>query len=84
MSNINNLASSIFSQDRLIEVSNTLTVRVKHNYGRTLCYPVDDNAYAFLAIQGGKTLSDRTLERCLLYTSPSPRDATLSRMPSSA
>ena len=25
-----------------------------------------------------------TLENCLLYTSPSPRDATLSRMPSSA
>ena len=24
------------------------------------------------------------LEICLLYTSPSPRDATLSRMPSSA
>ena len=24
------------------------------------------------------------LENCLLYTSPSPRDATLSRMPSSA
>ena len=29
----------------------------------------------------GKTLQDRG---CLLYTSPSPRDATLSRMPSSA
>ena len=26
----------------------------------------------------------RQLEHCLLYTSPSPRDATLSRMPSSA
>ena len=26
----------------------------------------------------------RYLETCLLYTSPSPRDATLSRMPSSA
>jgi len=26
----------------------------------------------------------RDIERCLLYTSPSPRDATLSRMPSSA
>ena len=26
----------------------------------------------------------RKLEGCLLYTSPSPRDATLSRMPSSA
>ena len=25
-----------------------------------------------------------TFKRCLLYTSPSPRDATLSRMPSSA
>ena len=28
--------------------------------------------------------SVRWLETCLLYTSPSPRDATLSRMPSSA
>ena len=26
----------------------------------------------------------RLIEICLLYTSPSPRDATLSRMPSSA
>ena len=26
----------------------------------------------------------RMVKRCLLYTSPSPRDATLSRMPSSA
>ena len=26
----------------------------------------------------------RDLKSCLLYTSPSPRDATLSRMPSSA
>ena len=28
--------------------------------------------------------SDLSLQTCLLYTSPSPRDATLSRMPSSA
>ena len=27
---------------------------------------------------------DKDQEDCLLYTSPSPRDATLSRMPSSA
>ena len=38
---------------------------------------------------GGVALDDYTLARvaaryCLLYTSPSPRDATLSRMPSSA
>ena len=29
-------------------------------------------------------LRELALESCLLYTSPSPRDATLSRMPSSA
>ena len=29
-------------------------------------------------------LNGRTAMFCLLYTSPSPRDATLSRMPSSA
>ena len=43
---------------------------------------VDDAAYVkagFLSdLTKGKTNS------CLLYTSPSPRDATLSRMPSSA
>ena len=31
----------------------------------------------------GSSLSD-LFSSCLLYTSPSPRDATLSRMPSSA
>ena len=30
------------------------------------------------------TQKDPIIEGCLLYTSPSPRDATLSRMPSSA
>ena len=30
------------------------------------------------------TLPSNTFRTCLLYTSPSPRDATLSRMPSSA
>ena len=32
----------------------------------------------------GKTIAKMTNGGCLLYTSPSPRDATLSRMPSSA
>ena len=34
--------------------------------------------------QPGKVKFDTKPELCLLYTSPSPRDATLSRMPSSA
>ena len=32
----------------------------------------------------GRIVDDAFLHPCLLYTSPSPRDATLSRMPSSA
>ena len=32
----------------------------------------------------GETLHLSHIKLCLLYTSPSPRDATLSRMPSSA
>ena len=46
--------------------------------------------YACIATELGKTpLASETLncsapDTCLLYTSPSPRDATLSRMPSSA
>ena len=35
-------------------------------------------------IREGCTLHRGTVQDCLLYTSPSPRDATLSRMPSSA
>ena len=33
---------------------------------------------------GGSSRGIRDAKACLLYTSPSPRDATLSRMPSSA
>ena len=36
-----------------------------------------------LVVEDDPDLS-RQLKDCLLYTSPSPRDATLSRMPSSA
>ena len=34
--------------------------------------------------EGGRTTPSVIAYTCLLYTSPSPRDATLSRMPSSA
>ena len=37
-----------------------------------------------LTVEQRMTICNMTIEGCLLYTSPSPRDATLSRMPSSA
>ena len=36
------------------------------------------------ALEGQHQALQRQARHCLLYTSPSPRDATLSRMPSSA
>ena len=45
--------------------------------------------YLYAAHHGGRYLlriedTDKKRSTCLLYTSPSPRDATLARMPSSA
>ena len=50
---------------------------------------VDDNKYTVEIAVAGFSKSDIDIEidgdtLCLLYTSPSPRDAQLSRMPSSA
>ena len=39
---------------------------------------------AVILVLGLVTVISQTFMACLLYTSPSPRDATLSRMPSSA
>ena len=48
--------------------------------------PADDEANTYITFLNG--FSEDTIidldSICLLYTSPSPRDATLSRMPSSA
>ena len=45
---------------------------------------IDDQAHEIVGNDVvGKPLYEREIG-CLLYTSPSPRDATLSRMPSSA
>ena len=43
-----------------------------------------DNVQACNLSEGLKFQPGLRVETCLLYTSPSPRDATLSRMPSSA
>ena len=45
---------------------------------------VESGKYAGVFGVGGLVLARIPLETCLLYTSPSPRDRTRSRMPSSA
>ena len=60
----------------------------RHNLGAAITGHVED---IVLLLRKGLNLSSRHIHEvlrcggiCLLYTSPSPRDATLSRMPSSA
>ena len=43
-----------------------------------------ENGEKDYTIQGIFAQTNKKNRNCLLYTSPSPRDATLSRMPSSA
>ena len=48
---------------------------------------IQEKAYTTFNTRWGEKIQEIDLEKgttCLLYTSPSPRDATLSRMPSSA
>ena len=44
----------------------------------------EERLYKTLQIPSLREVVDSTLISCLLYTSPSPRDGLLSRMPSSA
>ena len=54
--------------------------------GMTQIYDEQGNAVPVTVIEAGPchVLQIRTVDRCLLYTSPSPRDLSTSRMPSSA
>ena len=66
-----------------------ICVREVKGYGRQKNYldQYRENEYsrAFVPkIEISIWCQDDDVEPCLLYTSPSPRDATLSRMPSSA
>jgi hypothetical protein len=38
-----------------------IIVRIKNVYGKDLIYPVCEKAKAFATIQGGKTLTNRTI-----------------------
>ena len=55
-------------------------IDLRDHFGLTQCV-VDSSDVGFALVEATRLESVVT---CLLYTSPSPRDATLSRMPSSA
>ena len=50
----------------------------------TILFNIIDEVVSELGAERGSLFLNDTSTNCLLYTSPSPRDATLSRMPSSA
>ena len=59
---------------------------VARSNGLVSSYQVNlvDTAYDYVLGSGGGGSDTKDLGVCLLYTSPSPRDSTSSRMPSSA
>ena len=71
-----NLVADIDSYDEFLPWCNKSTVISKNN--------IDDSNYEIIAdLEIGYQSLSYTYS-CLLYTSPSPRDGLLSRMPSSA
>ena len=71
----------------MLKEKNLRTRRLFRNNGRSLVIAMD-HARVFDTVTGLKNIAEVVKAvragGCLLYTSPSPRDATLSRMPSSA
>ena len=63
-------------------------ITTKANVGRSTFYSHFEHKDDLLLSRQNEIFKDANKQRnnrdCLLYTSPSPRDATLSRMPSSA
>ena len=52
--------------------------------GRVVSNKMDKTVTVLVERQVKHALYGKYIKRCLLYTSPSPRDGLLSRMPSSA
>ena len=65
---------------------NYITIPGYSNEPKDITFPASllTGALASFGLEGAKKRGDGTYKPCLLYTSPSPRDRTRSRMPSSA
>ena len=79
--------SSLWSQDMAIDLGTANTLVVLKEQGVVLNEPsvvavIEDGGRKSVLAVGDEAKT--MLGSCLLYTSPSPRDRSLSRMPSSA
>ena len=85
-----NAGTKIFGAGSRYFSQKSLSFFFRGSYGASsLNYPLFSNRpyatfEAFVLRNSGNDWQDTMIRDCLLYTSPSPRDATLSRMPSSA
>ena len=71
---------------KLSEFENTSVAKIDINGTIVAVFKVDDDYYAIqnMCSHSEADLADGEVYDCLLYTSPSPRDLSTSRMPSSA
>ena len=70
-----------------IDTADLEQIKEAHDLGVLDGVTTNPSLMAKAGITGAKNIEDhykKIASICLLYTSPSPRDATLSRMPSSA
>ena len=67
-----------------IDVGKSLRIFAEEGYEYTFVFAADSSAHIFEVKARDVNISGFTIMGCLLYTSPSPRDGLLSRMPSSA
>ena len=80
-----NIGSTLYSDNR-IKGNNVefIALGVVYNLSPTISTPYGIEGEPLVVEDSGFDTVDPKIKNCLLYTSPSPRDATLSRMPSSA
>ena len=76
---MNNETKLVFALEHTAHLSDLIEGNEYENHLRDALSTLDVEFKRQLKLE-----KDRKANICLLYTSPSPRDATLSRMPSSA
>ena len=73
-----------FPEAKVQKLGDGIYVKITKDEDYSEALETIDREFGNLHFQAGKYISGELFWDCLLYTSPSPRDGLLSRMPSSA